>query len=312
LAPVGVPDFPAMRKNFLALAVLWAAIVLPAQAAKVKFDETVINIPPPEGFVPMSEEGLRFVNDFMSVSEGDPDFLKAAFLPKSAATEVKKEVPSRFARVLAINKKATRGISVENFASLVASPQSNETMDTLKAQMPQTTAPVIGAPRGSQEQKPLPVQILPPHIVTGRHIALSLKRTGMTIGPGGKAVENKVAYTAALVVVRGMVIRLGVQSESDGVEWTQETCRAWAEAVIAANPAEPGSAGAFSLDAPMEALDRLMASLPLEPIIAQARTLPWLKTLSPTALNAVLGVAALAILIFAMSMILKFVRRLRG
>lgn len=299
-----------MPKSFLAVAVLWTAIILPAHAAKVKFGETVVNIPSPDGFAQVGEEPGRLSK--VSSVLGDSSPLKAAFVPKTDAAGAGEGLPARAAAVFAIDGPAAGGIGLENFSKLAASPGSKETMDALKAHMATMTAPVIGAPPGSKEQRPVPAQILPPHVSSDRHIALSMKRTGKTIGPGGVPTEHKAAYTTAFVVARGMVIRLVVHSESDGVSWTQETCRAWAEAVIAENPAEPGSAGSFSLDTASEALDGLVASLPLEPVIAKARTVPWLGSLSPTALNVLLGVAALAILLFAMSVILKFVRRIRG
>lgn len=95
----------------------------------------------------------------------------------------------------------------------------------------------------------------PVHEETNRTIAFSVLTKGKANDEFGNPVPYGSASTSTIIRVKGKVLFLSSTAEETGLEWSRQTSKQWADAVIAANPPDLQSSLKESLPSAVTGVD---------------------------------------------------------
>jgi hypothetical protein len=232
-----------VKKIWLALLLLAPAV---SGAADISVGGVLLAIPNPDGFSPVTPQmALLYEVQKQFVALTNEEFV--AFIPErdvtAALSDDIPDIPRRFT-VQAAKSLIGASVSTSDFAKLknIIKTQNNELMKKVEAQLPGLTKQMnegitkeydVDLAFSISQMVPMPV-----HEETNRTLAYSaLVKYDMKDEHGNPAPFVGVV-TATFVHVKNKVLFLYSHAEESGLEWSKESSRQWANAVVAANPSD--------------------------------------------------------------------------
>ena len=217
-----------------------------AQASDIQVGDVQLTIPSPDGFSPVTPQmAPLFEMQKHFVAASNEEFL-AFIAEENVPTAMAGEIPEMPRRFTVQTPKDLVGsfITSADFAEIktVIKTQNDEILKKIEAQFPGLSSRVN---QGIKEQfdvdpafaisQMLP---MPVHVETTRTFAYSSLAKYEMEDKQGNTVPFVVVVTATIAHVKGKLLFLYSYAEESGLDWSKDASKQWAEAVIAANPAD--------------------------------------------------------------------------
>lgn len=232
-----------MRTVIAALLLIAPAV---SGASNISIGGVALAIPSPQGFAPVTEQmGALYDLQKQVVAPTNKEFI--AFIPEADLPVALKgdipDLPRRFA-VQTAKSLVTASVSTSYFGKVknIIKSQNDEMMKKVEKELPGLVTQLnkelskkydVNAAFSVAQMVPLPV-----HEETDRTLAYSaLVKYNMNDSTGNPAPYIAV-FTATLVHVKGKVLFLYSYAEEAGLEWSRESAKQWANAIVAANPSD--------------------------------------------------------------------------
>jgi hypothetical protein len=230
-----------MRIPIAALICLLPAIVA---ANTVSIGDVTVAIPSPEGFVAVTQNMAAlygFQKHFVAPTLEE----LVAFIPDGdVPAALKDEIPDRSRRFTAqVSKKLVNvTVSTSDFAHLrnLVKSQNEEMAKKLEASLPGLLADRNAAMTKKYGAEfavsALGIVPLALHEESDRTFAYSAFVKGATNDATGRATPYIAVSTVTAVLLKGKILTLYCYGAEADLEWSRESSKRWASAIIAANP----------------------------------------------------------------------------
>lgn len=231
----------SVKKICLALLLL---VPVSGAATNISVGGVSIAIPDPDGFSPVTPEmALLYELQKQFVWPTNEQFV--AFIPEhDVAAALKDDIPDLPRRFTVQTAKGLIGASVStsDFEKLknIVKNENAEVMKKLEAELPGVTKQMneeiatkfdVDLALSVSQMVPLPV-----HQDTDRTLAYSALVKYEMQDESGNPEHFVAVVTATFVHLKSKVVFLYSYAEESGLEWSKETSRQWANAIVAANP----------------------------------------------------------------------------
>jgi len=233
-------------------ALLLCSLVL-AQAgpsqAEVSVGGTTLTLPAPADFALVTDE----MQDYLNYSERFvPDINQqlAQFLPPDLMAQVKAgqmpvDVRKGYVQILKASIPLTATSASFEQVKRAMRSEAEQMKKAIESQAPDLTKKINdGFAKDNIDVKLSLGQTvpLPAHYETERCLSFTMLVSFEVQGPDGTVEPVTGAVTTSLVHVRGKVLYLYVNADRKEIAWAEQVSRAWADAVIAANPSDAATA----------------------------------------------------------------------
>jgi hypothetical protein len=235
------------------IAVVLAALLLvvsTALAHDVTIGGVAITIPEPSGFVavtPQMSKLFEFDEQFVTpTNQGLVTFISEP----DAEIASQGEIPDMTRRFSVQTLKSLMMVPVSHFDFEVAKRTLKSSNETISKQL-ERDAPGVMDKISKGFSKELDANVafsiadaipFPPHLETDRLLAFSMVLKYNIDTGAGEPTSMIVAATTTLAHVRGKVLYLYCFADEADLDWTKEVSKSWAEAVVAENPSDLGTA----------------------------------------------------------------------
>jgi hypothetical protein len=215
-------------------------------AADISIWDVSLSIPNPSGFSPVTQE-MAVLHDLQKqfVAPTNEEFV--AFIPeRDVPAALRHEIPEMPRRFTVHTAKSFVGVSVStsDFRKLkqIIRSQNDELIKEVEKQLPGMVKQMnegitkkydVNLAFSVSQVVPMPV-----HEETERTLAYSAFVKYDMKDEAGKPAPFVAVVTATFTHLKGKVIFLYSYAEESGLEWNREASKAWANAVVSANPSD--------------------------------------------------------------------------
>ena len=241
-----------MRIAIVALICLAPAI---GAANTVSIGDATAAIPSPEGFAAVTQN-MAALYEFQKQFVGPTNEELVAFIPEgNVPAALKGEIPDfpRHFSAQISKKNVNARVSTSDFANLkgLAKSQNEELVKKVEKSLPgllvDRNAAITKKYGAEFAVSALGMVPLAFHEESDRTLAYSAFVKGTTNDAAGKATPYIEVVTMTFVLLKGKVLFLYCFGEEGDLEWSRESSKRWASAVIAANPLDVPSSAKQSL-----------------------------------------------------------------
>ncbi|MDX1253383.1 MAG: hypothetical protein IDH49_14250 [Gammaproteobacteria bacterium] len=218
------------------LAVFLSLLSAAGWAGTISVGDTVLNIPDPPGFVPLTEK-MKLVYDHqqMFVAPTNQQFI--AFVSKSDTSRLlKKDIPNLLARLFSVQmdkRLIARYFTKSEFAQLKGSIKAQHASVELTNKIEELLEKALSdLGQGDQHSQMI---MLPIHEETDSTLAYSAFVVGHIDNGDGVVTPHVSVFTVTLVNVKGKALFLYSTAERNGLEWSQTISKQWSSSVVTAN-----------------------------------------------------------------------------
>ena len=249
-----------MRTFVVALLLL---VPIVGNASNISVGGVALSVPNPQGFGPVTQQMVALYElQKQFVAPSNEEFV--AFIPEGVLpVALKGEIPDLPRRFTVQTAKSliSASMSSSDFLKLknIVKSQNDELMKKIEKDLPGLMTQInkgiakkydINPAFSVSQMVPLPV-----HEETDRTLAYSAFVKYNMNDATGKPSPFIVVVTATFTHVKGKVLFLYSYAEEAGLEWSRESSKQWANAVIAANPSDFQSSVKGSLPSAVTGID---------------------------------------------------------
>ncbi|MDP3013012.1 MAG: hypothetical protein Q8M92_02135, partial [Candidatus Subteraquimicrobiales bacterium] len=228
------------------IALLFLFMSVTGWADTISIGDTALDIPNPHGFAAVTPQ-MTTVYEFQKrfVAPDAEQFI--AFIPESALPlALKGEMPdlTRTFSVQTAKKIIDIPVSIADFSKLKhdIKTQYEDTFKRVEKQVPDLMGKINeGITKQYKVNPALSVSQtipLPPHQETDRTLAFSAFVKYNVNDVSGNSASYVTVVTTTFVHVKSKVLFLISYAEEDGLEWSREISKQWANAIVEANPSD--------------------------------------------------------------------------
>jgi len=226
------------------LAASLSVLPIACLASTVSVGTTQLDLPPPSGFALLTTEMQRTYELQRSFTPPANEQL-AAFILESEVTLALNDQNPDLTRTCSVQTmKSLIGVTVSksDFADVKRTlrTQNDEAVRQAEHDLPEL---LDSANRSISRAIGTDVTLSAPHVValaahqeSERSMSYSMYLTYVVTSPSMPSQKFATSGTLTVVHVRGTILFLYVYAEQDGLEWTRDTAKQWAQAIVDANP----------------------------------------------------------------------------
>lgn len=239
-----------MKPTILLLWFQLLAAPLLADDVGINIGGTPITIPTPPGFIPVTAD-MTMLNQFFENFVAPQNKRFATFISEEYLPAIRRGEVPQMARTLSVQTAKTtvdRTITKSDFAKLkdTMQKQNAELMRKVEKEMPGMMEKINSKIEGQFDAK-LDLSLagiipLPPHESSDRSLAFSMLVNYAMKTPDGTTTNISGPVTATFLHARGKLLFIYVNGAEKELEWTRTTAKAWATAILAANPSDAATA----------------------------------------------------------------------
>jgi hypothetical protein len=260
-APVSLPMKGGSMKAFVVALLLLAPAV--GGASNISIGGVPLSIPNPQGFGPVTQQMVALYDlQKQFVAPTNEEYV--AFIPEGyLAAALKGEIPDLTRRFTVQTAKSivSASISSSDFVKLknIIKSQNDDLMKKVEKDLPELIARMnkgiakkydVNLAFSISQMVPLPV-----HEETDRTLAYSAFLKYNMNDAAGNPSPYIAVFTTTFVHVKGKVLFLYCYAEEAGLEWSRESSKQWASAVVVANPSDFQSSVKESLPSAVTGID---------------------------------------------------------
>jgi hypothetical protein len=231
---------------------LLACFASPLLAADtpITIGDTALTIPAPPGLAPVTPDMTK-LNQILELYVAPQNQRFVSFIPVESMAAIQRGEAAamvRSASLQAAKAVVNKTLTTTDFAQLKDAIRKQNAEFAKKAE-DQVSGLMNQANKQMENQfntKPglslngmVP---LPPYDETDRSLAYTMKVSLTANDANGQPVQNNGCVTVTFIFTRAKLLLLYVNGAKDDLEWTRQTAKTWADAILAANPSTAADA----------------------------------------------------------------------